>query len=155
MPRIKALALSLALLLSSQMAAAQTTHRIRNSAAQTALSLVPLDGSGASLAFTVVTTGYAVVNVYLHHVVNATAENIVMSCTTSDGTTSGYILQDCNVSAGDCTSSDSQWTKAVTGAKKWPWQVHVLGYGSVTCTMSSALAGATDTISATYHVVTQ
>ena len=65
------------------------------------------------------------------------ATDVTLTCTHSpDAGTTKATLQDCTVSAGNCTSDDVKFTKSVTASKIWPWRVDVTGFYDVTCTFA-------------------
>jgi hypothetical protein len=132
-----------------------TVHHIKDSAPETVLTDVPLDGSGASLAFTVGTEGYAVLVLDFDHSVNTTSTDITMTVTESPDGANDYELQSVLVSSGVGSSNDASWSKTVAAAKKFVWRVNVLGFKTVTCTIASTGAAATDLISATARMVAQ
>jgi hypothetical protein len=94
-------------------------------------------------------TGYDVLALHIAHTNASGALTITMDCfndpDAGDAVTAQ--LQDCTVSTGTCTSSDADWSKAVTTSKTWVWRVDVAGLpGQVNCVFAASGAGATDTI---------
>lgn len=74
-----------------------------------------------------------------------TVSAVTMSCTGNiDGTTSAT-LQSCSTSAGNCTSTDQIWTKAVSATKSWIWRVNAQGATNVSCVMGMTGTPDTDT----------
>lgn len=149
----KALLLALAPLL---IAAGPTHNFAPNHRSAVVMTNVPLDGSGASLSFSVQTRGYGILAVTLNHSANTSSTDVGMTCTESpDGGVTNGVIQECQNASGNCTSNDARWTKAISGVKVWPWRVNVLGFRDVTCTLTSTGAAATDLISVQYHLSTK
>ena len=95
--------------------------------------------------------GWGLLVVYVDHHTHATLTKVVMNCTaTNDAGTTDFEIQDCTLILGDCRSEDATWTKgdptAISGVKRWPWRIDIMGYEQVDCTLTFTGGSAGDFI---------
>lgn len=65
-----------------------------------------------------------------------TAVSMVCSASDDSGTTL-FVLQECTMSSGTCTSSGVTWSKAIAAADtKWVWRVDATGYAYLSCVVT-------------------
>ena len=83
--------------------------------------------------------GWLKVRVNHNDSANGTVTRVDMTCVEVDRDSVEFILQDCSISSGVCTSSDVDWQKTVSGSedKKWVWRVDVSALKSVKCTFDA------------------
>ncbi len=132
------------------------------------LWLDDVDGDAAAglLTFTIVSSGGAQTKVQgggynlavLHFYAdrNATMSAVGLTCSSSDdGGTNLFVLQTCDVSSGDCTSSDASWTKAIVADKKWAWRVDITGYSYVSCVVTVTGGHSSEAITVSGYLTTK
>jgi len=159
MPRLVAIVLLATLWASLATATVKPPHRINRLG--TRLAATTLSGAASTLTFSLPledkgTLGYEIAVVSLAHVNTSGALTITMVCyhDPDAGGATDSVIQSCTTVSGTCTSDDATWSKAVTGAKQWPWRVDVTGlHGQVNCVLAAAGAAAGDTIAATAALV--
>lgn len=160
MKRILVTAAALGLLLAPVTIAAQsqvrTTHLIRD------LGLLldgpALNAAAATRTFTVTESNMIGSGVLIAYVdfTHTAATDVQMTCTASpDGGTTYFAIQSCEVTAGDCTSSDANWTIAVSGDDTLVWRVDTLGFPRVQCVFSGTSGGGSDTIDVTVFLASK
>lgn len=148
-------------------AAAQVDQRSIRTKPVTALSAVPLDGSGASLVFTIANgTGGATApdSMYTYAVFyvifdgSGSATDWSLTCTSSvDDLTTDYTIPLCEVQAnGECEVETAGVIRRTTGTSEntGPHLLSIIGAPDLECTAAGAGATASDLISVTYFLMT-
>lgn len=137
---MKKLLTSLALL--GVVACSGAPARYAKSRQFTAITTADLDPS-TPLGFdsAVRVRGYTIMNLEVAFT-RVAGTNVQMTCYTGEtaaaAEASGSVLQTCAVSSGNCTSSDTGWTKTISATDTWTWLVNVVGLEYVYCTLISA-----------------
>ncbi len=81
---------------------------------------------------------------------SVTAITLAMTASRDNGTTD-YSLQDCSLSSGTCTSSNSTWVKnpsAMTSPKCWVWRIDTEGFAHIEGTVTDTGGTADDSLTA-------
>ncbi len=122
-------------------------------------TLIAAQTAAAPRSFTVNNSafGMGVLWLFIKETRDGGLSNVTMSCTASeDDNTTDYLLQDCSVAAGVCSSSDASWSQTIAANKNWIWRVDVLGVpGDLECTFSFTGGDAGDAITVDGWMVTQ
>ena len=94
----------------------------------------------------------------IHTLVDYTSgiTEVAMTCSGSDDDSTLFVIQDCDVTSGVCTSSDASWEKAIAAADtNFVWRVDVTGLRYVSCVMTFASGAADDEITVSGYLTTK
>lgn len=89
---------------------------------------------------------------------NTSITRFDMTVTASDdNNTTDYTIQSCTTSAGACTSDDAAWRKASPGSANWPWRVDVEGFEDYefTFAVGTGTGAAADLLTVDYRLCTK
>lgn len=126
---------------------------------KTYLAAAALNGSAASLTFTISNPNgaYSYANLELTRV-RVSGTDLTMTCkSTTNGSsapvgTRGVCTYD---AAGVCTEITATRKSATSSSETLPWIVNIHGWTRTDCTLASTAAGATDTIAVAGRMVTK
>lgn len=98
----------------------------------------------------------AVVHLDVDGLDGVTAIGMVCSASDDAGSTL-FVIQDCDVSSGVCTSADASWTRAIAGFAdtKIVWRVDITGYRYVSCVVTATAGTANESITASGYLTTK
>jgi hypothetical protein len=133
------------------------------------ISAAPMDGSGASMAFTLDTEkdggGLGILNIFVEVVdANNSVTQVVMTCTSNPGDGLNYKNQSLNcASTGACTSypitfvanSTAGQPLADASPKLWHWRMDIEGENKTTCTFTNTGGAAADLLTVTARSATK
>jgi len=124
----------------------------------TLLSAVALNATAATRTITLTEQnmrGFSVAALFIDF--NRTAAtDVSMTCTGSmDAGTTYFQFQSCDVSAGDCTSTDASWTRTISANDEFIWRVDTMGIPRVQCLFAGTSAGGSDTVTVSAYAIAQ
>jgi len=95
----------------------------------------------------------AVVHVAMDYTDGTT--EVSMVCSASDDDSTLFVMQDCAVASGVCTSSGASWEKAISAADaNFVWRVDITGYRYVSCVVAMASGTANEDITVSGYLTT-
>ena len=128
-------------------------------AEETYLRRQPLNGTAASLTFTISNGDgkYSYANIEVSRT-RVAGTDLTLTCksTTRKSTTPTAVRTKCDYDAsGVCTSVTATLKSATSATEVLAWRVSVAGWERTDCTFASTAAGATDLVSATGRLVAE
>jgi len=160
MKRFKFIPLILGMLFPAVLVAAPkspTSHAFQK-LHRTLINGIALNATASTRTFEVTeqeVQGYGLLDVYINHT-NSAATDVQMDCNASnDAGATDFAIQSCSITAGVCTSTDANWTKAVAASDTWVWRIDILGFPRVNCVFSGTSAGGSDTVTVTAIAIAQ
>lgn len=94
----------------------------------------------------------------VHIVANYTdgMTEISMVCSAADDDSTLFVLQDCDVVLGVCTSADASWVREISAAdKNFVWRVDLTGFRYLSCVLTAANGTANETVTATGYLTSK